>query len=40
MSRRIMTLTLYTGWAEKNVPNFKAILLLNYIAEEAQIWMV
>ena len=28
-----------TGWAEKNVPNFKAILLLNCTAEKAQIWM-
>ena len=30
----------YTGWAEKNVPNFKAILLLNCTAEKVQIWMV
>ena len=29
-----------TGWAEKNVPNFKAILLLNCTAEKVQIWMV
>ena len=33
-------LPMYTGWAEKNVPNFKAVLLLNYITEKAQIWMV
>ena len=30
----------YTGWAEKHVPNFKAVLLLNCITEKAQIWMV
>ena len=29
-----------TGWAEKNVPNFKAVLLLNCITENVQMWMV
>ena len=30
----------YTGWAEKNVPNFKVALLSNCITEKAQIWIV
>ena len=31
---------LYTGWAEKKRSNFEAVLLINYITEKLQIWMV